>query len=91
MNYRLVWPIPMLTRLEEEYRRARDAGLANAFTGGIHRIEQALTADPLACGESRGGTIRIVIDAPMAVWYEANHALMSVTIHGVRCYPPRPR
>jgi hypothetical protein len=91
MNFRLVWPIPMLRRLEEEYQTARGAGLANPFTAAIHRIEQALTADPLACGESRGGTMRLVIDSPVALWYEANHALKAVTIHDVRYYPPRPR
>jgi hypothetical protein len=91
MNFRLVWPIPMLGRLEEAYLRARAAGLATGFTAAIHRIEQALATDPLACGESRGGTIRLVIDSPIPLWYEPNHALKAVTIHDVRYYPPRPR
>lgn len=91
MKFRLVWPIPMLRRLEAQYQKARDAGLANTFAAANHRIEQAPVTDPLACGESRGGTLRLMIDSPVALWYEADHALMSVTIHDVRYYRPRSR
>src|SRR5947208_1589340 len=55
MTYRLVWPMPMIERLEGQYMRAREAGHGNAFTAAIHRLEQDLLADPLAVGESRDG------------------------------------
>jgi hypothetical protein len=89
MIYRLVWPIPMLKRLEEQYLRARAAGLSGPFTAAVHRIEQTLVADPFACGESRDGTIRIHIDLPVAVMYEADASLAAVTIHNVLYYRPR--
>jgi hypothetical protein len=89
MKYRIVWPVPMLDRLADEYRHAKAAGLASAFTAAVYRVEQSLAADPFACGESRGSTIRIVIDAPVAIWYEADQDLMAVTIHDVRYRRPR--
>jgi hypothetical protein len=88
MNFQLLWPTAMLERLEQQYLRSRSLARGTDFSLALGRIEQHLANDPIACGESRDGTIRLVIDAPVTVWFEVDVVAKTVLIHDVRFFSP---
>ena len=92
MNWPLIWPDKLLNELARQYVRATSAGLGTAFTLALNRLEARLTTDPLTDTESRGGDVRVIMDAPVTLYYRIESAPPPrVTVLGVRFARPRGR
>jgi hypothetical protein len=91
MNYQVLWPDSLNTILARHYVLARLAGFGTPFTQALTRIEARLAADPFADSESRGESLRIMIDAPVTVRYEVDVGHARVTMADIRFARPRQR
>jgi hypothetical protein len=63
MSYDVDWDA-VEDDLASAWMNAPDRG---AVSAAIHRIDKRLERDPKTCGESRGGTDRLVFDYPVGV------------------------
>jgi hypothetical protein len=61
-----------------------------AVTAATDSIDRLLRDDPLKHGESRDGTVRVLIVAPLAVLYEVCEQDLLVQVLSVRHLPARP-
>jgi plasmid stabilization system protein ParE len=81
MSYTVTWKRSAEDRLAEIWISARDRA---AVTSAADTLGAALRADPQRHGESRGGTTRLVVVPPLAVFYEVFEADRVVEILSVR-------
>ncbi len=63
-----------------EVWEAADDGLRRAILRASHQIDQCLFREPHEQGESRGGSERILFQAPLGVLFEVNAEKKLVTI-----------
>lgn len=67
MTWRVGFKKSAEDELAEIWMRAPDR---QAVTASANHIEQMLRDDPWGCGESRGGSLHVVIEEPLAALYE---------------------
>ena len=67
MNYTVTWKPAAQDELTELWLEAADR---SDVTSAAHRIEQLLGRDPLAHGESRTGSIRVMFVSPVGVFFD---------------------
>jgi len=67
MSYSVVWRPKAETNLAEAWLASKDR---LAVTRAAHEIDRQLQHDPQRAGESRIGTVRILIEEPLAALYE---------------------
>ncbi len=90
MNYRVVWrkrvadQIHTAAFLMFEHGR-RDAPLVEALAA----IDERLQSRPHEVGESRGDGERVLIHAPLTVWYEVFEQDGVVIVYDAVLYPRR--
>jgi plasmid stabilization system protein ParE len=82
MNFQVIWVREaerQLTRLWVDY-----PGDRNAITAASHEIDRLLADDPGNAGESRDGEDRILIVAPLVVYFRVDAANRIVRVGTVR-------
>ena len=60
---------------------------ADAVTRAADQIENQLARDPLACGESRAGNVRLLFEPPLSVLYRVVTPARVVWVVSVRLEP----
>ena len=84
MNYSVVWPDAAQDQLADQYLAARLGGRDAEFSQSVSEIEVKLARDPLAVGESRVGSQRVLIELPAMVFYLVDDQARVATVAGVR-------
>jgi plasmid stabilization system protein ParE len=81
MSYTVTWKPSAADRLAEVWMSVRDRA---AVTSAADTLDAVLRVDPHQHGESRGGTVRLVVVPPLAAVYEIFEADRLVEILSVR-------
>lgn len=89
MKYTVVWPRKVLTRLADQYLIARGQGEGQAFSNAVNRIDRLLQTSPSDRGESRSGSVRVLIETPASVMFSVIDSSREVVILRVRYVPRR--
>jgi hypothetical protein len=84
MNFRVLWPQRVIRELTRAYLVAREAGEADAVTASMARVDESLSANPAAAGESRAGAERILVVRPVVVEYEVFEDERAVVVTAAR-------
>jgi hypothetical protein len=87
MNYTVLW------RPEAEQLLAdlwMTATRRSAVTAAANALDRALQHDPLGHGESRAGPTRILIERPLAIFYDVNEQDRIVIVWDVWLWPGEP-
>ena len=87
MKYTVTWKPSVKQGLADLWITAPDR---SAVTAAANSIDRLLQVDPLDRGESRGGTLRILIVQPLAVVYEVRQHDRLVQVLSIRHVPARP-
>jgi hypothetical protein len=80
MNFTVEWTDPTQQDLAALWVAGPDR---NAITAAANAIDAALARDPLAQGESRRGSTRVMFHAPLGVYYNVNQTTRTVTVWAV--------
>jgi hypothetical protein len=84
VSYTVYWPDAAQDQLADQYLAARLDGREADFSQAVSEFEVKLARDPLAVGESRTGSRRILIELPAMVFFQVNNSAQVVTLAGVR-------
>jgi len=84
MRFTVVWFPSAQARLTELWLSASDK---QRVTDAANRIDKLLAADPLGIGESRTAKVRLLVELPLAVYYQVSLDDMKVEVRGVWCPP----
>jgi hypothetical protein len=87
VNVTVVWPESAQNQLAEQYLAARLDGRNAEFSQSVSEIEAKLARDPLILGESRSGSLRVVVELPAMILYRVDDPSKLVTVAGVRYVP----
>lgn len=88
MKYTVTWKPSAQRRLTDIWVVAPDR---RAVTGAADAIDKLLRASPQDQGESRSGSVRILIVSPLAVVYDILEADRLVEVLSVRHVPVAPQ
>lgn len=88
MNFTVVWLPAAEAELTEVWMACEQRNLVSAAAGEIDRL---LGGAPFEVGESRDGTTRVLISAPLVVTYQASEADRIVWVASVRLHQKRRR
>ena len=88
MKYTVTWKPSVKQRLADIWMTAPDR---RAVTEAADAIDKSLRVDPRDHGESRGGTLRILIAVPLAVVYDIREDDRLIEVLSVRHVPVPPR
>jgi hypothetical protein len=80
MSFTVVWRPLVEQDLATLWMNAPDR---NAVAAAADAIDATLRRDPLGQGESRGGSTRILIAPPLAVYYDVSEADRRVSVWAV--------
>jgi hypothetical protein len=80
MKYTVVWLPSALTRLADLWNDGPDRA---AITQAANRIDRSLLFDPLHHGEARADNLRIMIEAPLAIYFTVSEPDCLVTVRAV--------
>lgn len=80
MNYTVVWQHTAEQKLAELWTQAADR---NAITAAANTIDAVLAQDPYSQSESRSGSTRIMIMAPLAVLFDLDEPNRNVSVWAV--------
>jgi hypothetical protein len=78
MKFTVVWKPTAADKLADLWTVGPDRA---AITQAANLIDRLLQNDPLRQGEERGDDTRILIEAPLAVYYSVSQADCLVTVH----------
>ena len=87
MNYHVRWKRSARDQLRCFWINAADR---QAVTNAANAIDSELQRDPLNAGESRAGSRRILIVAPLVVVYRVDAQQRRVVVLSVRSLPSHP-
>ena len=85
MKYTVLWKPSAEAALATLWAAAPDR---SAVSAAANRIDAILQIDPETRGESRSGSIRILVVPPLAVTFEVQEPDRVVWVLGVRRLPP---
>ncbi len=86
MKFMVFWVPSALKRLAELWNAGPDRA---AIATAANTIDQSLQFDPESQGESRGTNVRILIQAPLAIYFKVSPDDCKVTVFAVwRWTPP---
>jgi hypothetical protein len=80
MKYTVVWLPSALERLAEIWNDGPDRA---AITQAANRMDRQLLFDPQNQGEARDDNLRIMIDAPLVVYFTVSELDCLVTVRAV--------
>jgi len=90
MNFTVVWRWRATNILADAVVTALEAGHGSeGITAATARIDSLLRQNPATVGESRPGHERIVIDAPLTVYFEVHEDERVVIVLSVRYFVRR--
>jgi hypothetical protein len=84
MRYTVVWQPAAEQRLADIWMAAPDRA---EVTRAANRIDARLAQDPQLVGEARDGTTRILVESPLAVYFDVNEPDRLVSVWAVWRYP----
>jgi hypothetical protein len=85
MKYTVEW----LPSAEQELAALwTDSPNRNDVAAAANDLDAALSRDPLALGEARGGRTRIVFSAPLAVLFDVDFTAQKVIVWDLWLWPP---
>jgi hypothetical protein len=87
MKYTVVWKPAVLQQLARIWNSATDRA---AVTAAADSIDAALIQDPLTKGEARTGPTRILVEAPLAVYFNVSQPDRLVSVWAVWRWVPQP-
>ncbi len=77
MKFEVIWLRRALDELAELWFSARDRG---SVTIAAQQMDRRLEVDPLGIGESRSGSLRILIEPPLAIHYQVSSTHQTVFV-----------
>jgi len=80
MAYRVVWDQRALDELTEMWLGARDR---TRIDEAVQRLDSAFQRNPLDCGESREGDMRIAFAAPLACRFSVDVLHKLTLVHSI--------
>lgn len=86
--FRVLWLHAAQAALARYWTNA-DATLRQAITTACHTADQRLQFNPWGEGESRFANLHVLLEAPMAVFYEIHEDDQTVVVLKVRVYLKR--
>jgi hypothetical protein len=88
VNYRVVWRLQVRRNIDVRAFLARETGRdPDRLLRAVEEIELRLSFAPLAEGESRGASERVLIVHPLSVQYEVFESERVVLIYSAIFYP----
>jgi plasmid stabilization system protein ParE len=84
MSYTVVWERAAEQKLADIWVAAADRA---AVTQAANTIDARLRKDPNTAGESRQGVTRILVEPPLAVYFDVSDPDRLVTVWAVWRYP----
>ena len=84
MRFTVVWRPVAEQRLADIWIAAPDRG---AVTKAASRIDTWLAKDPLLVGEARESATRILVEPPLAIYFDVSEPDRLVTVWAVWRYP----
>jgi hypothetical protein len=75
--YEVRWKRSALDRVAELWLDAVDR---QAITDAVDAIDQALISDPINMGESRTGSVRVLFEPPLGVFFEIDEQAKKVQV-----------
>jgi hypothetical protein len=81
MSYAVDWEPTAEQELTDIWMNADNP---NAVTHAANEAERRLKYQPLGVGESRGGSVRVLFEPPLVVYYEVDAAAKRVSVRNVR-------
>lgn len=77
MKFEVIWLRRALDELADLWSSARDRG---SITIAAQQMDRRLEVDPLSVGESRSGSLRILMERPLAIHYKVSSTHQTVFV-----------
>ena len=81
MSYAVTWEPGAEQELTSVWMNTPDP---DAVTAAANEVERLLKYAPNDVGESRSGSVRVIFEPPLVVYYEVNDAARTVAVRNVQ-------